>query len=155
MPGLSCSRQDLLWILSCGMWDLLPWRGIEPGPPGLGVWILSHWTTRELPRGNNFNCSEYLYRLRFCTSQLTRLLFPPPSPSFKKTQETTGLGGSPSGWVSDRAPFKSLCGEVPGSAATASRFLEHLHCENVLKPDHTDKYIHKQTMFAVIVHPNL
>ena len=84
MPGLSCSRQDLLWILSCGMWDLLPWRGIEPGPPGLGVWILSHWTTRELPRGNNFNCSEYLYRLRFCTSQLTRLLFPPPSPSFKR-----------------------------------------------------------------------
>ena len=31
------------------MWDLVPWGGIEPGPPGLGVWSLSHWTTREAP----------------------------------------------------------------------------------------------------------
>ena len=32
--------------LSCGMWDLLPWSGIEPWPPALGAWKLSHWTTR-------------------------------------------------------------------------------------------------------------
>ena len=32
-------------IFSCRMWDLLPW----PGPPALGVWSLSHWTTREVP----------------------------------------------------------------------------------------------------------
>ena len=31
------------------MWDLVPWPGIEPGPPALGVWSLSHWTTREVP----------------------------------------------------------------------------------------------------------
>ena len=34
--------------LGCGMWDLVPWPGIEPEPPALGVWSLSHWTTREV-----------------------------------------------------------------------------------------------------------
>ena len=31
VPGLSCSRQNLL----CSMWDLAPWPGIKPGPPTL------------------------------------------------------------------------------------------------------------------------
>ena len=35
-------------ILSCGMWDLAPWPGIEPRPPALGAWRLSHWITREV-----------------------------------------------------------------------------------------------------------
>ena len=35
--------------LSCGMWDLVPWPGIGPSPPALGVWSFSHWTTREVP----------------------------------------------------------------------------------------------------------
>ena len=35
--------------LSCGIWDLIPWSGIEPGPLSLGAWSLSHWTTREVP----------------------------------------------------------------------------------------------------------
>ena len=35
--------------LSCSMWDLAPWPGIEPGPPALGAQSLSHWTTREVP----------------------------------------------------------------------------------------------------------
>ena len=30
MPGLSCS-----------MWDLVPWPGIEPGSPALGAWVLA------------------------------------------------------------------------------------------------------------------
>ena len=29
--------------LNCGMWNLVPWLGIEPGLPVLGVWRLSHW----------------------------------------------------------------------------------------------------------------
>ena len=33
-------------IFSCGMWDLVPWPGIEHRPPALGVWNLSHWITR-------------------------------------------------------------------------------------------------------------
>ena len=35
--------------LSCGMWDLAPWPGIEPWLPAMGAQSLSHWTTRELP----------------------------------------------------------------------------------------------------------
>ena len=30
------------------MWDLVPWSEIKPGPPALGAWSLSHWTTREV-----------------------------------------------------------------------------------------------------------
>ena len=41
----SCGMQTL----SCGMWDLVPWPGIEPRPPALGVQSLSYWTTREVP----------------------------------------------------------------------------------------------------------
>ena len=29
-------------------WDLVPWLGIEPRPPALGVLSLSPWTTREV-----------------------------------------------------------------------------------------------------------
>ena len=31
------------------MWNLVPWPGIKPGPPALGVQSLGHWTTREAP----------------------------------------------------------------------------------------------------------
>ena len=40
--------------LSCGLWDLVPWPGVEPWPPALGVCSLSHWTIREVP--NDFLC---------------------------------------------------------------------------------------------------
>ena len=42
--GLSYSMRTLSW----GMWDLVPWPGIEPEPSALGVWSLSHWTAREV-----------------------------------------------------------------------------------------------------------
>ena len=35
--------------LSWGMWDLVPWPGITPRPPALGLRGLSHWTPREVP----------------------------------------------------------------------------------------------------------
>ena len=35
--------------LSCSMWDLVPWPGMEPGPLALGMQDLGHWTTREAP----------------------------------------------------------------------------------------------------------
>ena len=38
-----------LWTPVCSMWDLVPWPEMEPGPPALGVWSLSHWTTRKVP----------------------------------------------------------------------------------------------------------
>ena len=34
--------------LSCGIWDLFPWPGLEPGLPASGVQSLSHWATREV-----------------------------------------------------------------------------------------------------------
>ena len=50
--SFSFGMQDLFFFLfisactnfSCGMWDLVPWPGIEPGPPEFRVWSLSHWT---------------------------------------------------------------------------------------------------------------
>ena len=37
-----------IWTLSSSLWDLVPWPGIEPRPPALGAWSLSHWTTGEV-----------------------------------------------------------------------------------------------------------
>ena len=37
-----------LLVAAC-MRDLVPRPGIEPGPPALGVWSLTHWTTRGVP----------------------------------------------------------------------------------------------------------
>ena len=36
-------------LLSWGMWDLVPWVGMESRPSELGAQSLSHWTTREAP----------------------------------------------------------------------------------------------------------
>ena len=38
-----------MWTLSCNIWNLVPFPGMEPVPPAVGVWSLSHWTTREVP----------------------------------------------------------------------------------------------------------
>lgn len=40
---LSCCMRTL----SCGLWAIFPWPGIEPGPSALGARRLSCWTTRE------------------------------------------------------------------------------------------------------------
>ena len=62
-PGLSYGTQDLhshMRALSGDVQDLAPRAGIEPRPPALGAWSLSHWTTREVPsadsRGSSFLC---------------------------------------------------------------------------------------------------
>ena len=38
-----------MWILSCSLWVLVPWPGMEPRPPALGIQSLGHWITREVP----------------------------------------------------------------------------------------------------------
>ena len=61
MLGLSCCSGDLrccMQTLSWGMWDLVPWPGIKPGPPALQAWSLSHWTTREVPKMYSFTVVE-------------------------------------------------------------------------------------------------
>ena len=35
--------------LSWGMRKPVPWTGVEPGTPALGVQMFSHWTTRQVP----------------------------------------------------------------------------------------------------------
>ena len=58
MPGLSCRIFSCgIQILSCCIWDLVPWSGIKPGPPALGAWNLSHWTAKEAPKAE-FNPEE-------------------------------------------------------------------------------------------------
>ena len=39
--------------VACGI--LVPWPGIEPGPPAVEVWSPNHWTTREFPIFQLFN----------------------------------------------------------------------------------------------------
>ena len=53
--GLGCGTWDLqsdaaCRTFSCGVWGLVPWPRTQPAPPALGVWNLSHWTTREVPK---------------------------------------------------------------------------------------------------------
>ena len=54
--GLTCSMQGSSIFLascrvfSCSMWNLGPWPGTRLGPPHLGAWSLSHWTTRQVPK---------------------------------------------------------------------------------------------------------
>ena len=43
-----------LWNLSCRMWDLVPWPGIEPRPPALWEHCLSYWTIRDVPTTLSF-----------------------------------------------------------------------------------------------------
>ena len=66
-------------LLSCGMWDLVPWPGIESRSPALAVWSLSHWTTRGVPRPFRLllqyksfhNCSISFFRVRLPTRMLS------------------------------------------------------------------------------------
>ena len=46
----SCGIQTL----SCGMWDLVPWPGIEPRHSAQGAWNLSHRTTGKSLCGNYY-----------------------------------------------------------------------------------------------------
>ena len=45
----ACSLVAACEHLSGGLQHLVPWPGIEPGPPVLGAWSLIYWTTGEVP----------------------------------------------------------------------------------------------------------
>ena len=76
-----------MWTLSYGMWDLVPWPGIEHRPPALAVWNLSHWTTREsqcvLSRTviSGRSSSKYRYKKRLHSLAGTCVLQPFPRES--------------------------------------------------------------------------
>ena len=61
---------SLLWYVnsSCGIWDIVPWPGIKPRPPTLEAWSLSHWTTREVLRINNFDDMSAAAAAKSCQS---------------------------------------------------------------------------------------
>ena len=54
--NFSCDMQTL----SFSMWDLVPWLRVEPRPPALGVWSLSHWTSKEVPSGTFLVPSSFM-----------------------------------------------------------------------------------------------
>ena len=59
-------------IFSCGMWDLVPWPGIEPRPPALGAQSLSHWTTMSL---NKIFLNLFPYHLGTLSSETKMWIF--------------------------------------------------------------------------------
>ena len=55
------------------MRDLVPWPGIKPGPPALGVRSLNHWTTGEVPTltfiiVRSMNQAFQLFKQKYYTS---------------------------------------------------------------------------------------
>ena len=55
---LGCAGSSLcMHTRICGMWDLVPWPGIDPGPLP-AAWNLSHWTTREAPKVKPSRCGS-------------------------------------------------------------------------------------------------
>ena len=52
------------WLNCVACRILVPWPGIKPRPPVLGVWKLSHWTTREVLTCP-FSMSESLFQHLF------------------------------------------------------------------------------------------
>ena len=81
--GLGCSMRTL----SCSMWALAPWPGIEPGPPALGLQNISHWTMSDNP------LSVVMWELRLRACSQTPALWRPfwsllsPSVAFTDPQE--------------------------------------------------------------------
>ena len=62
--------------LNCGMWDLVPWPGIEPGPPILTVQRLSHWTNSEVSSAfffHNINIYCFIWILYWKPSSAFKL----------------------------------------------------------------------------------
>ena len=49
-------------IFSCGTWDLVPWPGIEYGPPEWTVQSLSHWTIKKVPWLSILNIAVCTYQ---------------------------------------------------------------------------------------------
>ena len=71
---MGSSSSCRIWTLSCGIWDLVPWPGIEPRPPELGVQSLMYWTTREVPQPWLFELQVALAAPRCLYPTLTRVM---------------------------------------------------------------------------------
>ena len=67
-----CTRSLLLQVASSSL--------TKPGPPVLGAWNLSHWTTRGVPFSVQFSCSVMSNSFRPHGLQHARLPCPSPTP---------------------------------------------------------------------------
>ena len=88
--------------LRCSMQDLVPWPGIEPGPPAMGVRSLNHWTTRKSPDHllmwlqNTLNklhekimhCVQYSYCYKICWHSLYHISLTVRSKIFRNTEHS-------------------------------------------------------------------
>ena len=61
----SMMPSNQLRTLSCSMWGLVSWPGMEPGLPAMGVRIFSHRTIREVPQGFFFILGHDVKELQF------------------------------------------------------------------------------------------
>ena len=57
------------------MWDIVTRPGVEPRPPALGAWGLSHWITGEVPVTGFFFFNFYLFIFGRARSTLRHGLF--------------------------------------------------------------------------------
>ena len=78
------------------MRDLVPWPGMEPGPPALETQTLSHWTTREVP------VYLLLCFFPFCTFFLEMS-------SVLSFNSSVGFSSSPLSFLISKNPFLFSC----------------------------------------------
>ena len=71
------------------IWDVVPQPGIEPGPAALGVWSVSHWTTREVPSSLHFSTAIALAPSYFVSA--------PEGDGFNLREKHLGVGGGREG----------------------------------------------------------
>ena len=85
--------------LSCVIWDLFPWAGMEPGCHVLGAQGLSPWATREVPDLSIIISSiQSLSRVQLLATPWTAAYRAPPPWDFPGTR--TGVGcHSPTGGI--------------------------------------------------------
>ena len=57
----------LCWVLVAASRISVAVCGIEPGPPALGAWRLSHWTTRKVPLSPILNWAVFLLLSSKCS----------------------------------------------------------------------------------------
>ena len=81
--------------LSCGMWDPVPWSGVEPRPPALGARSLSHWTAREVP-------AVFFINVVLITLKFTKWFTPSYQWSGRDAVGTGSRVGSRSTWLCRR-----------------------------------------------------
>ena len=65
----------MIYELSCGMWNLVPGSGIEPGSSALGALSLNHWTTREVPIAQILIQGKVLFNLEILSNSVDIVLW--------------------------------------------------------------------------------